>query len=230
MGNEINRNIRWVDHQKGKLGYYLDDAGEAVLWDFIGNDPILYLPASLEEGQTCIYVSPQIPDEAFPSCKHTKLLIFDCRYDDWNVGCFVFQNCTALQSAIRLMYYFYDDANLIIEDQHGIRTGEFSFTDRNFAPKSLEYYDMSFDQRDFSSGRVERFINAANTERIYSHLTSVLKCHSVAHEEYPCSYTGILLDRYDSDRAIQVAARNSCDQESLAMIRQCWNSVKRGIA
>lgn len=218
----MKNELIWVDHQDGKLGYYINDEGSAVLCDYIGDTQVLYLPGSFGDACNFIDVSGTIPDESFQSCKNVKLIIVDCRYNSWNFGCFIFSNCSELKAIIDLRMYYWDDDDRVHNSfNSGIsRTDEFSFTSDNFAPKSIIEDTMSFDQDDYEDGTVKRFLHEVINNDLIDALLEVLR-----HSEYR-DYTGIDLDAYDNPRVIEHFKRAGVNPNALATLGRCWENAK----
>ncbi len=219
----MKNELIWVDHQDGKLCYYIDDAGNAVLCDYIGNTNVLYLPGSLGDAWNFIEVSGTIPDESFQSCKNVKLIIVDCRYNRWNFGCFVFSNCKKLKAIIDLREYYWDDGRVHGSSNNGIsRTDDYSFTSDNYVPKRIIEDTMSFDHDDYENGTVKRFLHEVISNDLTDALLEVLR-----HSEF-LDYTGMDLDAYDSPYVIDHFKRAGVNPDALATIGRCWEYAKEG--
>ena len=210
-------NTRWIDHQNGRLGYYLNESGDAVLCDYVGDDEILYLPSYFDDGEDAYDVSALIPDEAFPSCANLKVIAFDCRELCWTIGSFVFHNCAQLQGILDLWSYGDNgDGGLFNRHSGAIVLDDLSFTDRNYAPVSLAVLEMSFSEEMFLRYFPD-FIGKLNRDNLAGHLLDAIQGHR--------GYTEMLFDAFADDRLIQSALQHGSDPESFARIRQCWQSV-----
>ncbi len=128
----------------GKLKYYIDENGDAVIIDYIGENEILCIPMDLgwlnEDADTTIPVANYIPDESFQSCTEVKTVVFGT---DMKLGLFLFTNCEHLSTIVSI------DSNMNYD--------EFSFTKKTYAPKNLKtfklittsYGDYAFDEHSF---------------------------------------------------------------------------------
>ena len=211
----------WIDHQNGKLGYYLNDDREAVLCDYTGDDSILILPFEVGEGRNCVSVSPYIPDEAFQSCEAIKLVIVDSRSNRWDFGMFLFQNCAGLKGLVDLYAFSFGESGLK-EDRAGIsNVDELSFIDSNYAPKKIEMLEMSVDWDDFYNERVYMFLNLLNEQHLENHLIELLK--TIRHYS---SLTGEVLDAYDDAEVIKHATQFGCNIAELNFLGQLWKECK----
>ena len=109
----------------GKLKYYIDENGDAVIIDYIGENEILCIPMDLgwlsEKYDTSIPVANYIPDESFQSCTKVKTVIFGT---NMKLGLFLFTNC--------------DNLSTVISIDSSIDYDEFSFTKKNYAPQNVE--------------------------------------------------------------------------------------------
>jgi len=212
--------LTWIDYQKGKLGYYLNEDGMAVLCDYIGDDSILVLPSDLGDAYNWIEVSTYIPDESFKSCKNIKLIIADCRFDKWTLGYFVFQNCLGLQAIAELTSYYNDDDGFFQrKDEGSTDFNEFSFVEKDFTPKKIKQLAMAFDNTDCENGLFKNFMEAVSDQKLEKQLVEI-----IGYDSY---FTGILLDDFKNDKLQKIALQHGCDVSALITIGTCWNELKQ---
>ena len=214
----ISRDLIWTDHQGGKLGYYLDDEGCAVLCDYVGETSVLFIPSYL--GDAWNDVSYSIPDDSFLSCSNVELIIVDCRYADWDFGYFTFKNCKELKGLIRLIGYISDEDYGIsmCHDNGDIHFNEFSFANSDYSPKKIVMRDMAFDRYDISTEKIEEFINAIICRGLEDELLESLRTS--------CDYTDIAFESCDNSKWIEKNRRKGIDIEALTAVSLCWNDVK----
>ena len=140
----------------GQLVYYLNDDGEAVLTDYIGNGRVLIIPPALHD--EIIDIATDIPDEAFQSCTTVEYVV-DMR--GCNFGMFVFDHCRQLADVISL-------------DTERTTLSEFSFTDAHNAPRPVQHTVLiSEDEAEeayaaglFVQKLIHRFAAADDVERL----------------------------------------------------------------
>ena len=211
--------LTWIDYQKGKLGYRLNEDGMAVLCDYIGDDTILVLPSDLGDGYNWIEVSTYIPDESFKSCKNIKLIIADCRFDKWTLGYFVFQNCLGLQAIAELTSYYNDDDGFFQRKNEGSTDfDEFSFVEKDFTPKKIKQLAMALNNDDCKKDFFENFTKAICKHEFEEQLIKVIN--------YDSYYTGMLLDDYEDEKLQKNALQHGCDVSALITVGNCWKKVK----
>lgn len=134
----MQTNAIQIPHQNGELIVTINEHHEAVLCDYIGNAKVLYLPASVshidEDGEAITYdVSSAIPDLSFGSCNNVEILV--CGLEThFRFGDFVFSHCNAMHSIVLL--------SLHNKAETSVDINEFSFTEENYVPKSLEKYKL----------------------------------------------------------------------------------------
>lgn len=113
----------------GKLKYYIDENGNAVITDYIGENEILCIPMDLgwlsENHNASIPVANYIPDESFQSCTKVKTVIFGT---DMKLGLFLFTNCENLSTVVSI------DSNIDYD--------EFSFTKKSYAPQNIKTFEL----------------------------------------------------------------------------------------
>ncbi len=122
-------NIYEFEFIGGKLKYYIDENGDAVIIDYVGENEILCIPMDLgwlsEKYDTSIPVANYIPDESFQSCTKVKTVIFGT---DMKLGLFLFTNCEHISTVINI------DSNAEYD--------EFSFTKKNYAPQNIKTFEL----------------------------------------------------------------------------------------
>ena len=217
------KELRWIDHQNGKLGYYFDENRDAVLCDFVGDDTVLFLPAELgPEGK--IVASDTIPDESFQSCKNVEWIILDCYGKDWTIGLFVFTGCQGLRGLIELKAYFRGDEGQLIEPncEQSAKTDEFSFTRSDFTPREIPSRIMHFHMEDHSSGAVKRFIDIVNENDLGADLFDILK-----YDDYT-DFIGPDLDWFDRKSNIKKFEDAGVDPDRFVFLGLCWKAAKQG--
>lgn len=122
-------NIYEFEFIGGKLKYYIDENGDAVIIDYVGENEILCFPMDLgwlsEKYDTSIPVANYIPDESFQSCTKVKTVIFGT---DMKLGLFLFTNC--------------DNLSTVVSIDSSIDYDEFSFTKKNYAPPNIKTFEL----------------------------------------------------------------------------------------
>lgn len=122
-------NIYEFEFIGGKLKYYIDENGDAVIIDYVGENEILCIPMDLgwlsEKYDTSIPVANYIPDESFQSCTKVKTVIFGT---DMKLGLFLFTNC--------------DNLSTVVSIDSSIDYDEFSFTKKNYAPQNIKTFEL----------------------------------------------------------------------------------------
>ncbi|MBQ3528192.1 MAG: CotH kinase family protein [Clostridia bacterium] len=122
-------NIYEFEFIGGKLKYYIDENGDAVIIDYVGENEILCIPMDLgwlsEKYDTSIPVANYIPDESFQSCTKVKTVIFGI---DMKLGLFLFTNC--------------DNLSTVVSIDSSIDYDEFSFTKKNYAPQNIKTFEL----------------------------------------------------------------------------------------
>lgn len=215
----MSKDLIWIDHQGGKLGFYLNERGEAVLYDYIGDTPLLFLPGSLGDAWNYVDVSATIPDESFQSCTKVKYIIFDCHYDDrWNIGYFVFSNCKEIRGLIELDAFIYDEYGLT-ESKGSVCLDEFSFTKDDYLPRSIDRRYMAFEKSESFNEVIARFIS----EIIINNLEDML----FEAIQYKHDITSFNLEAYDNPKVINDVKRTGIDPVAFTAIGQCWEKVNQ---
>lgn len=122
-------NIYEFEFFGGKLKYYIDEDGDAVVVDYIGENEILCIPGDLsllnENSNMSIPVAKYIPDESFQSCTKVKIVIFGT---DMKLGLFLFTNC--------------DNLSTVVSIDSSIDYDEFSFIKKNYAPPNIKTFEL----------------------------------------------------------------------------------------
>lgn len=122
-------NIYEFEFIGGKLKYYIDENGDAVIIDYVGENEILCIPMDLgwisEKYDTSIPVANYIPDESFQSCTKVKTVIFGT---DMKLGLFLFTNC--------------DNLSTVVSIDSSIDYDGFSFTKKNYAPQNIKTFEL----------------------------------------------------------------------------------------
>ena len=122
-------NIYEFEFFGGKLKYYIDENGDAVIIDYVGENEILCIPIDLcwlsEKYDTSIPVANYIPNESFQSCTKVKTVIFGT---DMKLGLFLFTNC--------------DNLSTVVSIDSSIDYDEFSFTKKNYAPQNIKTFEL----------------------------------------------------------------------------------------
>lgn len=215
----MSKDLIWIDHQGGKLGFYLNEKGDAVLCDFIGDTPLLFIPASLGDAWNYVDVSVNIPDESFQSCTKVKYIIFDCHYDDrWNIGYFVFSNCKDIRGLIDLGSFINDEYGLT-ESKGDIWFDDFSFTKDDYSPRSIDIRHMTFEQSESFNEVIARFIAEIILNNLEDMLFEALK--------YRYGTTSFNLEAYDNPKVINDVKRIGVDPVAFTAIGQCWEKVNQ---
>lgn len=212
----------WIDHQNGKLGYYINDHKEAVLCDYIGDASILLLPYILGDENNYTYVSSIIPDEAFQSCENVSLVVVDSRFDNWNLGMFLFEKCDKLIGLVDLYAYYYDEDYGLNVHHAGITyDDEISFVNSNYTTKNIKKLNMAFSRKDFDSGLVYKFIKLLSEQHLEEHLGDLLK----TIQQYN-SLTGEVLDACDNTVVSKCAKQFGCNMSALSFLGDIWKECK----
>lgn len=127
-----------IPHQNGELLATINENNQAVLYDYIGDARVLYLPRSVsyvdDDGSTVSYdVSSAIPDMSFENCCNVKVLVCGLK-THFRFGDFVFSHCKALHSIVLLSLHNREETSAEIN--------EFSFVEENNIPKPLKKYRL----------------------------------------------------------------------------------------
>lgn len=113
----------------GKIEYYKDSSGEAVLTDYKGDGRVLYIPKDLSElldkDSDPIPVAGYIPDESFGSPENIEAVIFA---ENMRLGTLLFTKCRNLSA--------------IIAVDSEIEREEFTFVGENYVPRSVVEYEL----------------------------------------------------------------------------------------
>ena len=199
----IHNDLRWIPHQNGKLAYYLDDNGGAVLCDYIGTDTVLFLPRSLDDGLDEIPVSGTIPDESFQSCHHIKIIVFDflslpweAEESYWNIGSFVFPNCSDLKCLLSITSHYRDDDEVLREKYSGFGSSQFSFVDCDYLDKELPEYTLDLYSYDWLIGSIEEDILYRFADKI---MTNHIELELIELLSSPLYSSRVIRAWYDAD-------------------------------